>query len=114
MTLSLGHALTMVQAGCFFAFVTDCGEILASCFLFIIASALLWKESSLFDWVLVLCSRRIPQYVNVGKIMHSYMAFAAFTSSCSRSLASRFSQRHIFVALIKICTHIQGAVYLNS
>ena len=48
----------------FFAFVTGCSAILASRFL-------LWKESSLPDWVLVVWSRRTPQYVNVGKIMHS-------------------------------------------
>ena len=41
-----------VQALCLSIFITDSSEILESCFLIIIASALLWKESSLSDWVL--------------------------------------------------------------
>ena len=69
MTLSSRHDLTRVQARFLLAFVIDCSVILLTEFLFTMASALLWKESNFSDCVLVLQSRRIPQYVNVGKII---------------------------------------------
>ena len=97
MTLTSRHDLTRVQ-GCFLlAFVTDCSVILLTEFLFTMASALLWKESNFSDWVLVLQSRRIPQYVNVGKIILWYIALAAFISRSPLSFARRLSLEDAFL-----------------
>ena len=97
MTLSSRHDLTRVQARFLLALVTDCSVILFTEFLFTMASALMWKESNFLDWVLVLQSRRIPQYVNVGKIILWYMALAAFISRSPLSFARRLSREDAFL-----------------
>ena len=91
------HDLTRVQARFLLAFVTDRSVILLTEFLFTMASALLWEESNFSDWVRVLQSRRIPQYVNVSKIILWYIALAAFISRSPLSFARRLSQEDAFL-----------------
>ena len=97
MALSSRHDLTRVHAHFLLALVTDCNVILLTEFLFKMASALLWKESNFSDCVLVLQSRRIPQYVNVGKIILWYIALAAFISKSPLSFARRLSREDAFL-----------------
>ena len=97
MTLSSRHDLTRVHARFLLAFVTDCSVILLTQFLFTMAPALLWKESNFSDCVHVLQSRRIPQYVIVGKIILWYIALAAFISRSPLSFARRLSREDAFL-----------------